>query len=81
MSEQTTLREEIFKRIEAERERQIAKWGDQAHKPDGTWALILGEEVGEWMRACLDNDKPHAIEEMIQVVAVGTAWLEGRMEK
>lgn len=75
----TEIRKRIFEQIEAERARQMAKWGDQSHKPDGTWALILGEEIGEWMRSCLEGDTDHAIEEMVQCLAVGTAWLEGRL--
>lgn len=77
----TEIRKRIFEQIEAERARQMAKWGDQSHKPDGTWALILGEEIGEWMRACLEGDTDHAVEEMIQCLAVGTAWLESRMAR
>lgn len=77
----TEIRKRIFEQIEAERARQMAKWGDQSHKPDGTWALILGEEIGEWMRACLEGDTDHAVEEMIQCLAVGTAWLEARMKQ
>lgn len=71
----------IFESIEAERARQIAKWGDQSYRPDSEWALILGEEIGEWMRDCLDLETDHAVEEMTQVVTVGVAWLEARMKQ
>jgi hypothetical protein len=68
----------IVRAIEAERARQMARWGSQRWRPDGDFSLILGEEIGEWARACLERDQAHAIKEMIQVAAVAVAWIEAR---
>ena len=48
-------REGVLDHIRAERERQIAKYGD--HRRDaGTWALNLNEETGEVARAAMECD-------------------------
>ena len=66
--------------INAERARQLAKWGPQSHGPY-TWNTILGEEVGEVNKATLDitnglDTMKHLEEELIQVIAVAVAYLE-----
>ncbi len=38
---------EVLDEIAAERMRQDAKWGNQAHGR-AMWAMILAEEIGEW---------------------------------
>lgn len=73
--------------VEAERIRQIEKWGLQGHS-SGDWALILGEEVGEAHKAALqlwlatsDEEADEATSnlraELIQVAAVAIAWAQG----
>lgn len=88
----------VLGEIEAERERQDAKWGVQSH-PNGTgsedykrraeemrvaceeafrigrgsWGNILLEEVFE---AMAESSTTRLREELVQVVAVGVAWIE-----
>ncbi len=77
--EKTTIRQNIFAMINNERNRQVAKFGHESKKNDGVWSLIITEEIGEWAKACLASNTEHATAEMVQVLAVGTAWLEARM--
>ena len=68
--------------IEAERERQIEKWGEQNHD-DYHWLAILVEEVGELAEAILHNEfGGHAAgteeTELVHSVAVGVQWLEAK---
>jgi NTP pyrophosphatase (non-canonical NTP hydrolase) len=63
-----------------ERQRQIAKFGDQGHTDD-IWFLILSEEVGEVAQARLHDlyggrASGTLKEELTQVAAVALAWLE-----
>ena len=74
-------RESVLDHIRAERERQIAKYGD--HRQDaGTWALILNEETGEVARAVLEcnqlveRDHQALYQELVQTAAVAVAWAE-----
>lgn len=66
--------------IEVEREKQDAKWGEQNHT-DEWWLAILSEELGE-VAQCILHDffggkaEGHLREELVQLVAVGVAWLE-----
>ena len=74
-----------FELVREERIRQIATWGNQRHD-DPDWNLILGEERGEVEKAILEhrfNDAdPDEIElELVQMVAVGMAWLEHLLDK
>ncbi len=68
-----------LKDVMLERARQDAKWGEQNH-PDLYWLAILVEEVGELAQNIIS--KPTAInmmkirDELVQVTAVGLAWLE-----
>ena len=67
-------------RVDAERQRQDRKWGEQNHN-DHRWLAILVEEVGELAQAINDDDAggPHAgtaEAELIQVAAVAVQWLE-----
>jgi hypothetical protein len=41
--------------IRHERFAQDEKWGNQAHKPNGTWLAILGEEYGEVAKELLEG--------------------------
>ena len=63
--------------VKAERERQHQLFGDQSDKVNGVWLGILVEEVGEVAKA-LNEDDPveHLREELVQVAAVATAWVE-----
>lgn len=69
-----------------ERERQNEKWGEQNHEPF-KWLAILGEEVGEVNKACLETfdwkrgtfDGKNLSEirtELVQVAAVTKAFIE-----
>lgn len=89
----------VLEDIADERERQVEKFGDQSHHPDGTghafrqwradnarvtcdmafrqgagtWALILEEE---FCKAMAESDPARLREELVQVAAVATAWVE-----
>jgi hypothetical protein len=80
----------IYTLIDAERERQRAKWagshewgaGD-CSSPDVApivRAAVLSEECGEVARAVLDQDDGALRAELVQVAAVAVAWLEGMAE-
>ena len=74
------MNERTIKDIQDERERQDKKWGKQTHHPY-LWNTILGEEVGEVNKASLDfynaiGTQSQLEEEIIQVIAVGIAYLE-----
>jgi len=73
------LRDKVFDLINAERDRQDAKWG----RKDGKWPstnhtkmTVLTEEVGEIAKSILDGDAQGMIDELVQVAAVAVAWLE-----
>lgn len=65
----------IFKEVQAERDRQDEKWGEQNHKPP-RWSVILSEEVGEVNKAILEEDAPNYRHELIQVAAVAILMIE-----
>lgn len=79
-------REPIYSDIDAERERQAAKWGGRhpwgvgdcssLGVADTVKAAVLAEECGEVARAVLDSDPESLRTELIQVAAVAVAWLE-----
>ncbi len=64
----------ILADVEAERRRQIGKWGVQTHTKD-RWLVILAEEVGELAKA-IQEGTDNAEEEAIQVAAVAAAIAE-----
>lgn len=80
-------RDEIWRAVLAERERQAAKWanthtwgmGDcsSGDVPAAVKAAVLSEECGEVSRAVLDRDTDNLKTELVQVAAVAVAWLEG----
>jgi NTP pyrophosphatase (non-canonical NTP hydrolase) len=67
--------EDILQLIKDERIRQDTKWGPQ-HHDDGTWLLILIEEVGEASQAVLQGRTQDVVTELVQSAAVIVAWLE-----
>lgn len=76
---------EITVLIHEERERQIAKWGDQ-HHTHLEWLGILVEEVGEIAEAIVKRfvdyetkDDTPIFKEIIHATAVGIAWLEDKL--
>ena len=74
-------RHRVFVAVEAERERQTEKWGDQwgaGNTPPATKLAILVEEVGEVAKEVLEGgeENPSLRKELVQLVAVGVAWLE-----
>lgn len=82
-------RNAVFHQIDAERERQDAKWGEQNHRPE-RWVCILVEEIGEVAKSVLENNAAlhdghynlaerytaQIREELIQVAAVAVAAIE-----
>ena len=66
--------------IEAERQRQVKKWGNQSHT-DGEWSIILAEEVGEWAKEVFDDRPDEKLEELVQVAAVAVAMLTDEVRK
>ena len=68
----------VFNIIEAERQRQDKKWGQQNHKGE-KWMLIAVEEIGEIAKAILEKDTLNYYLEIIQAAAVLTAWAESEM--
>lgn len=60
--------------IQAERERQEAKWGEQNHDPF-VWLAILMEEVGEVGKATVERDWREYRAELVQVAAVAEAMI------
>ena len=87
-----TPRAEVFAKIDAERNRQGTKFGDQERHPVGTWLTILGEEYGELCRASLGQighnptrrpiqelscaEATPMLAEVVQVAAVAVAIAE-----
>lgn len=63
-----------------ERAAQDRKWGEQNH-PDLYWLGILVEEVGELAQALIEGKGDAARKELVQVTAVGLAWLEALERK
>lgn len=71
------MRDWVYNDFTAERDRQDRKWGDQSHLPDLMWMAILMEEVGEAAKEIIDGRPDNNLEEeLVQVGAVVTAWLE-----
>ena len=68
-------KDDIIKKIIAERNRQDVKWGEQNHDVY-KWLAILGEEVGEANKAALEDSKNDLINELIQIGAVTVAMIE-----
>lgn len=59
-----------------ERDRQDVQWGIHNHDPL-YWLAILGEEYGEACRAIVQHNNAMDLrEELIQVAAVATAFIE-----
>ncbi len=72
----------IFNEIAAEREKQDKKWGQQNHHPI-EWCGILGEEVGEVNKACIETHFGHVVDhyaeyrkELIQTAGVAVSMIE-----
>ena len=69
----------IHSEVQAERNRQDDKWGEQNHD-DFVWGAILGEEVGEALQQALwqhfEKGAGDVRGELVQVAAVAIAWIE-----
>jgi hypothetical protein len=78
-------RQAIYALIDAERERQAAKWSGEHLWGNGDCSsgfvedivkvAVLAEECGEVARAVLD-DSDRLADELVQIAAVAVAWLE-----
>ena len=78
MSADAERRARVALDVAHEQDRQREKWGEQNHDAR-TWALILGEEVGEVSRAILAElfgGMGYVREELVQVAAVACSWIE-----
>lgn len=70
---------DIFAAVAREREYQDKKWGCVEAHPHtvGEWLLIMEAELNEAKQAwCKNGGDISALEEMLQVVAVGVAAME-----
>lgn len=70
-----TKQDDAFIDIILERDRQQAKFPDEANTSD-RWYVILGEEFGEIGRAILEGDAVNLRTELVQLAAVAVAWME-----
>lgn len=61
--------------LNAERERQTAKWGVQQHN-QLYWLAILMEEVGEYATGVMDRDAVNVQDELVQIAAVAISAIE-----
>ena len=84
MNHRTTpvIRSDVYALIDAERVRQVEKWGREGDCSSPLVSppvkvAVLTEEVGEVARAVLDSDEGNLRDELVQVAAVAVAWLEG----
>ena len=71
-------------RIHKEVQRQVELWGDQSRHDNLFWLGILMEEVGESAKAIIETSRDtdnldHLIEEVVQVAAVATSWIDALM--
>lgn len=64
-----------FKLIQAEMDRQDAKWGDQTGHSALRWSAILMEEVGEVCKAVLEKKPVECSLEFVQVAAVAVQFM------
>ncbi len=71
------FRETIFNAIDAERDHQDAKWGEQNHADD-YWLGIVMEEVGEVAKAVIERDDENVEGEIVQTMSVLMGWMECR---
>ncbi len=60
--------DKICQEVREERERQIKKWGDDAH-PESTLLIVIGEEFGEACQAFNDRDSENYRVELVQLAA------------
>lgn len=67
--------EDVYKIIQAERDKQDKMWGEQNHGKY-EWLTILIEEVGEAAESALENHDSNYIKELVQVAAVAVAAIE-----
>ena len=75
----TTPRQQIYQLIDAERDRQDAKWGAQRQQSP---LAILAEEVGEVVKAILERQPiKEVFGEIVQVAAVTVCWMEAFTEE
>ncbi len=65
----------IWANVQAERDRQDRKWGEQNHHPY-KWLSILMEEVGEASKAVLESELVDYHKELTHVAAVAIAAAE-----
>lgn len=64
-------------RIENALKHQRDKFGHKPLATDMQAVSVLGEEYGEFCRGINQRNRAHAEKEVLQVIAVSLAWLEG----
>lgn len=71
-------RNEIYKAIERERDYQDNKYGAVHDRPHSVveWLLIMRKELEEAENGWIHGTEESALEELLQVVAVGVAAME-----
>ena len=75
------IHETVLMAVEAAREKQIRKHGDMRHDIDisnGDWALITGEEFGEWCLSLLQH-KTDDWDNAAHLAACAVAFMESRL--
>lgn len=66
-----------LEKIQEEMKRQYTLYGNQTHKSDFEWLVILGEEFGEICKAIYEHEPTERIhEEIIQTAAVAASWAD-----
>lgn len=69
----------VLKNVDAERDKQDAKWSKTTEERLEIMLQVLVEEVGEVARAMLEGDTGELYQECIQVAAVAVAMAEGAL--
>ena len=71
----------VLDHVAAERMNQHQKWGNQDHKSNHNFGMILMEEVGEAAKDVNDRSPVSLYNETIQVAAVAVAWASAQLTK
>lgn len=77
MGKSSPSREDVYRLIDAERDRQREKWREKEHEFRGNKLSVLLEEVGEVAKAINEDEGPERLrEELVQVAAVAVKWVQ-----
>lgn len=67
---------DVLKEIQDERKNQDARYGVNRVLPNGDWALLTQEELGEAAQDILAGEYNKARAELVQAAALIVAWIE-----